>query len=147
MKQSKLTIVILGLIILSACKKEPVEKPVQVPPPGQSTNVYRFVVDNLNNVTTPQEGLYALASITNEQNGEAVVTDKKLPLSFNGKYTSENLQLPAGTYKLIKFIVFNKENKVQYAAPLSGSFHETGVSKPLASSFKVPNRSELNVGV
>ncbi|MGZ8541309.1 MAG: hypothetical protein ACXWV6_11710, partial [Chitinophagaceae bacterium] len=146
MKQLRLFLLIPALVtFFSACKKEPVEvKPV--PGPGKASRVFRLAIENLAGITNPQEGLYAIASIANEQNQE-VVAEKKLPLSFNGKYRSQELELPAGKYKVTRLIVFDKDNKVRYAAPVAGSEKAPGVVKPLAIDFTLPNASVLNVGV
>lgn len=146
MKQSRLFLLIPALVtFFSACKKEPVEvKPT--PGPGKASHVYRLAIENLVGVTNPQEGLYAIASITNEQNQE-VLADKKLPLSFDGKYRSQDLELPPGKYKVTRLILFNKDSKVQYAAPVNGSEQAAGVLKPLAIAFALPNANALNVGV
>lgn len=146
MKHSRLFLLVPALVtFFSACKKEPVEvKPT--PAPAKSSHVYRLSIENLVGITNPQEGLYAITSIANEQNQE-VVSGKKLPLSFNGKYRSQDLELPAGKYKVTRLILFDKNNKVQYAAPVSGSEQAPGVIKPLAISFSLPNADALNIGV
>jgi hypothetical protein len=146
MKHSKLTLLTLALVTLfCACSKDQV-KPVPVPGHGHTTSVYRLVVDNLVGISNPQDGLYAIASITNEQNQE-ILTDKKLPLSYDGKYSSQDLELPSGKYKLTKFVLFDQKNKVQYAAPVTGSEKAQAVSKRLSISFSLGNMNVLNVGV
>ncbi|KIC93972.1 hypothetical protein [Flavihumibacter solisilvae] len=146
MKQLSLNLITLVLVtVFNACSKEKIEKPL--PQPGQPVNSsFRIVIDNLPAAGQSHEGLYAIATVTNEQE-EAVMADRKLPLTLDGKYSSAELKLPAGKYKLTKFVVFGKDNKVMFAAPRLGSDQAAGVQKPLSAAFSLPTTEVLAVKV
>jgi hypothetical protein len=70
--------------------------------------------------------------------GTTIYSNKKISLySFGSSYASESLELPAGNYKLTKFIVLNSDNVSIFATPLAGSALANLVSKPLPISFAV----------
>ncbi|HEX2606860.1 MAG TPA: hypothetical protein VHK91_05750 [Flavisolibacter sp.] len=146
MKATTLTLIILAMLsVFSSCKKDPVSHPAPGPGNGAGQSFqYRFVIENL--VSVDPEGSFAIASVENQQ-GQEVIRNKKLPLTYKGQFESEILELPAGSYRLTKWIVFGKNGKVQQAAPLAGSEKATSVSKPLKIGFRVPNADTLRVGV
>ena len=70
--------------------------------------------------------------------GNKVLTDKLIPLySFGTGLLSENIEIPSGDFKLIKFVVIDAEGKVLYAAPLAGSAMAYLSKNPLPLKFHI----------
>jgi hypothetical protein len=84
---------------------------------------------------------YILVSIE-DMEGNMVVTDKMIPLFvFGNGFVSEKLEIKAGEYKLVKFMVINSTGEVLFASPLEGSPLAYLVDKPLPISFQIyPNQ-------
>ncbi len=78
---------------------------------------------------------HILVSIV-DMEGNAVITDSLIPVyAFGPAFTSENLELKAGDYNLVKFLVIAPSGDVIYAAPLEGSPLAYLVNDPLPLSF------------
>jgi hypothetical protein len=70
--------------------------------------------------------------------GKPVITDKLIPLyAFGTSFVSEKLEIPAGDYKLVKFMVINPAGTVVYASPLIGSPMAYLANKPLPFVFNI----------
>jgi hypothetical protein len=85
-------------------------------------------------VVAPYQLLISLVDLQ----GNAVITDKLIPLySFGTAFISEKLQIRAGEFKLIKFMVINSSGQVVYASPVAGSPLAYLSKKPLPFSFNI----------
>jgi len=125
---------------LLACEKENI-KPGPTP---VKSNKFRIVVDGLSGVTT---GLNAVITIQKSVAGEEVISNKKLSLTHNDKYVSEEISLQDGNYKLTKFLVVDNLGKVVYATPLVNSSRAAEVQRPLNIDISLPNPSSLQLPV
>ncbi len=141
------TLAIAFMLFLVACKK-----PIDIVPnppstPGQVTHQFQFVLDSLpGEATTGISNVFAIVSLVNEQ-GAFVINAKKLSLNFSGKYYTEKLQLPAGHYKLTRFMIINENNVTRFATPVANSPKAVQVNNPLSINVSVPNSSMLMVPV
>lgn len=73
-----------------------------------------------------------------DMQGNSVFTDKLIPLyTFGTDFVSENVEIKAGEYKLIKFMIINPSGAVVYAAPLAGSPLAYLVTRPLPLNFNI----------
>jgi hypothetical protein len=70
--------------------------------------------------------------------GNPVLTDKLIPLyAFGPGFLSEKIEIRAGEFKLVKFMVINPSGTVIYAAPMAGSPLAYLTTKPLPFRFSV----------
>lgn len=133
----------LSLFLLAACslvackKKDDIFKPQ--PPAGKPSFLYGFEVAGLPETAGT---LSAVVSIINDKN-ETVVSDRQLALQFNGRYVTERLELPRGTYRLSKFLVQEGGKTVRFAAPLQHAQKAGAVQKPLPLQFQLPQPAPL----
>lgn len=75
-----------------------------------------------------------------DSEGKPVFTDKLIPVyAFGTGFTSENLEMPAGGYRLTKFLLINAAGKVICATPLEGSEMAYLVMDPLPTGFRIDN--------
>ena len=82
---------------------------------------------------------FILLAIENDY-GQVVVKDKKLELLPLGEgYTTENLDLNVGNYRLTKFLVLDSANRVVYATPLRHADLAQYVKDPLPINFSITN--------
>jgi len=73
-----------------------------------------------------------------DMEGNPVVTDALIPLYvFGTGFLSENLDLEAGEYNLVKFLVINPAGEVIYATPVEGSPMAYLVNDPLPVYFRI----------
>ncbi len=80
---------------------------------------------------------HLLVSIENEA-GQLVISDELLPIyPFGPAFISENLELEAGNYHLVKFMVIDPSGEVVFASPLEGSPLAYLVNKPLPIPFVI----------
>ena len=124
-----------AILTLLACKKN--IEPGGNPPPQVDTTVMRkfqFVLESLPGQTTVINNLSAIITITNEQN-EVIVSDRKVALTYNGKYATDTLVLAKGNYRVTKFWIVSPSNTVDFATPLTGSSKAHLVTKPLFQPF------------
>ena len=139
-----------SLVILSACEKtdKPLPPGNQNPGQGNGSRYVQFVLNNLPGQPVNIDGWKVKATIVNDQN-QAMMTDTLLPLVFNGKYVADSIQLPAGNYKLSKFIIIDAGNKSTFATPVANSPKASQVQQPLHVAFTVPKPaiSRINLEV
>jgi len=135
----------LGLIIgLSSCVKE--ESSMQLPAPLEM-NTFRIMLDTLHDGSAyDTSDLFAFVTIKNDKD-EDVLSNKKLLISFNGKYVTEKIKLEAGNYKISSFIITNGDSFTQFAAPKANSAKASEVKKPLNISFKLENADIFDLPV
>jgi len=138
-------IYLLGLIIgLSSCVKE--ESSMQLPAPLEM-NTFRIMLDTLHDGSAyDTSDLFAFVTIKNDKD-EDVLSNKKLLISFNGKYVTEKIKLDAGNYKISSFIISNGDSFTQFAAPKANSAKASEVQKPLNISFKLENADIFDLPV
>ena len=136
----QIPVLLLGILVFTiGCKKDVITKPVPGPGHGgngQVSNSFRISIDSLPGETAEVTGLLAIVSISNERN-QAVWTDKKISLQFNGKYISDSFTLDNGHYKITKLLL-EKDNITKFATPLANSVKASSVQYPLAISFDLP---------
>jgi hypothetical protein len=78
-----------------------------------------------------------LLSITDPL-GKAVFTDTVISVySFGTGFVSQNIRIPAGEYKLTKFMLINSTGAVGYASPIAGSSLSYLCTRPLPFSFNI----------
>lgn len=131
-------------VLFAACRKETVIQNPGGTPSGTSSNVFRFTLDSLPDGTGTVGELYAIVTITNAQN-DTVLTNKKLVLRHNDKYVSDSIALPAGTYRVINFLIVTENNITRFVTPVAASIKASLVQKPLPVFFTLPNRTATNV--
>ena len=146
MKSINLNLIyILSLIIgLSSCVKE--ESSMQLPAPLEM-NTFRIMLDTLPDGSSyDTSDLFAFVTIKNDKD-EEVLSNKKLGISFNGKYVTEKIKLDAGNYKISSFIISNGGSFTQFAAPKANSPKASEVQTPLNISFKLENADIFDLPV
>jgi len=138
-------IYLLSLLIgFSSCVKE--ENSLQLPVP-QEMNTFRIMLDTLPDGSSyDTSDLFAFVTIKSDKN-EEVLSNKKLSISFNGKYVTEKIKLDAGNYKVSSFIISNGANFTRFAAPRANSLKASEVEKPLNISFKLENTDIFDLPV
>lgn len=81
---------------------------------------------------------YHIMISVEDMKGNPVLTDHLIPVyAFGTGFTSEQVELEAGDYKLTKFLVLNPSGVVIYATPLEGSPLAYLVNDPLPISFRI----------
>jgi hypothetical protein len=90
--------------------------------------------------------LFAFVTIKNDKD-EDVLSNKKLLISFNGKYVTEKIKLDPGNYKISSLIIGNGDSYTQFAAPKANSAKASEVQKPLNISFKLENADIFDLPV
>lgn len=136
-----LALMMSTILFLSSCKVEPEL-------PTQPTNyALKISIAQLPGLTTVLNGLSAVISITKE-NGEAVFIDKAYELTYNGNYSTPEIQVEKGSYKLIKLIIKKADGSVVFATPIIGSIKAAQTNKPLAINTTTLTRTTtLNLEV
>jgi len=145
----KLTLsLLLGNFLLFSCRKpDDLIKPVPQTPPPALSHSFQLTIDSIpGEPVAPIDNLFALVTLVNSQN-EAVLTNKKLAISFNGKFKTPEMELPAGNYRVTQFLLINEVNKVRFVAPIANSVKANTVSRPLPVSFIMPQPVVLSVPV
>lgn len=78
--------------------------------------------------------------------GKPVLTDKLIPVyTFGTGLISEKIEIPAGEYKLVKFLVINPSGAVVFASPVAGSPMAYLARRPLPFPFRVAPGTENQV--
>jgi hypothetical protein len=133
-------LILVNSILLSACSKKEdtiTNNPPENPPPVLSRSV-QWTLDTLPGRSSgPVTNLFAVVSVENEQQQE-ILSGKKLAISYNGKYKTEELELPAGTLKVTRFILVNEAGVAQFATPKAGSQKAGLITAALPVSFILP---------
>jgi hypothetical protein len=81
---------------------------------------------------------YQLLISAVDVNGKEVLSNKLIPLyTFGTGFLSEKVQIPAGEFKLTKFMIINASGAVVYATPLSGSPLAYLTTRPLPLKFNI----------
>ncbi|RXK57762.1 hypothetical protein ESA94_19780 [Lacibacter luteus] len=145
--RSVFTLFMASLLFLVSCKK-PVE-PQQPggdpgPMPGLS-HKYRITADALPGLPNqPIANIFAKFDVKNAQD-ELVVNNKLVAISYNGKFVTEEMELPAGSYRISKLMIVSGTGNVLYAVPVTNSAKAAGVSKPLAYPMVLPAATSLDI--
>lgn len=139
----KIAFLAITAFALIACKKEPTsQQPGPTPP--QSFR-FRLVVDSLPGLPQqPIANLFARMEIRNEQN-EVVKSNHLAVISFNQQFISEDVELPAGNYRITQLLIQSGTGNIMYAVPLAGSAKAAMVTKPLSYSIILPRPVTLDV--
>lgn len=136
MKKNLLFITGFILVLLMACKKDPIPtKPID-PPPVDTTTLrsYRFVFTNLPGQQVPIHGLSAVVTVLNDRN-EKVLDNKYITIPYDGKYSSEEMKLVKGNYTITKMIIVKSDSTALFATPIRGSNKAAMVGNPLSVPF------------
>jgi hypothetical protein len=144
--RSVFTLLFATLFILVSCKKpvEPQQPNDPGPMPGLS-HKYRITADALPGLPNqPMANLLAKFDVKNAQD-ELVVSNKVAAIRFNGKFVTEEMELPAGTYRISKLMIVSGTGNVLYAVPVTNSVKATQVTKPLAYPMVLPAATSLDV--
>jgi hypothetical protein len=80
-------------------------------------------------------------------NNEPVFINKKLLISFEGKFKTPEVRLPAGNYRITQLWIVNENNQARFASPVINSAKAIKVNKPLPVSFILPPPAVLQVPV
>jgi hypothetical protein len=104
----RIGIIALVAVAFASCKKDDLPLP--------KNKEVQFIIKNVPEAPATLTGLSVIVSLKNTA-GQEVVTNRKLAVTYNGKYISEKLQLSEGNYKVSKFLVTGTSAKVQFAAP------------------------------
>jgi hypothetical protein len=137
----------LGNLLFSACKKSEHVRPGPQTPPPVLTHSFQLTIDSLpGEPVGPIENLFAILSIVNEKD-DTVLKNRKLAVTFNQKYRTPELELPAARYRVTKLVLVNGSNQALFATPLVQSAKAGLVSKPLPVHFNLPQPVVLPVGL
>jgi hypothetical protein len=115
--------------------------------PSKGSAAFGFYSEDQNNSDGRafEKPVFILLAIENET-GQVVVKDKKLELLPLGDgYTTENLDLNVGNYKLTKFLVLDSANRVVYATPLKHADLAQYVKDPLPINFSITNAKTTEI--
>jgi hypothetical protein len=142
------SVLLAVLVIVTGCKKDDVIQPIPggQNPGGKPSNAFRLVIDQLPGTIAPVYGLYAMFSIINE-NSDTIVSNRKMPLSFNGKYVTDTIKLNAANYKVAKFQVVDESGRTNFVTPIAGSPKAGMVEKPLGIPFTLPKPTESKIAL
>lgn len=81
---------------------------------------------------------YQLMVSVEDLAGKPVFTDKLIPVyTFGTGLISEKIEIPAGEYKLVKFLVINPSGAVVFASPVAGSPMAYLARNPLPVPFRI----------
>ncbi len=127
-------------LLLTSCKKNKDKQPS----PTNDKFKFNISIENLPGQNTILDGLSAIVSIKSA-NGQLVVENRAIPLSYSGNYISDFIELPKGNYELVKLVLQRQANSL-FASPYVGSSMEQYVTKPLAIAINL-NKAELTTAV
>jgi len=136
-------IILTALIIsfLHSCKKaDDIVNPGPGPGPGPGPVSRSFQLE-LDSIPGELPGaaatLFAVITVENEQ-GQPVLSNKKLSLSHQTKFISQSTELPSGSYKLTRLMIVDQTDKVKFISPLTSSVKAALVTRPLPTGFSLP---------
>lgn len=138
MKTLKLILSVLlpAIFLLNSCEKKELKTPTGTAefsialPQEMSARSYNSV----DSTVLPVKVLLSIA----DPMGKAIYTDTLISVySFGTGFISENIKIPAGEFKLTKFMIINSAGEVGYAAPVSGSSLAYLCTRPLPFSFNI----------
>ncbi len=140
-----LSLIILAVIGFSSCEKKIAgdgsmgKLEISLYVPGMSGLLKSATLDSIPPVKdTSRIASYQLLISIEDLTGKLIISDKLIPVySFGTGFVSENLEIPAGEYKLSKFMVINSAGQVIYAAPIAGSPLAYLVNIPLPLKFVI----------
>lgn len=138
----------LGNLFIISCKKhDDLVKPGPQKPPPVLSHSFQMTIDSIPGLpVAPVNNLFAIISLVNEKN-DTVLKNKKLIISFDGKFRTPELELPTGNYKVTRFLLTDEKNKVRFATPIANSAKAGLVNKPLPFSFILPQPAVLKVAI
>ena len=130
-----LTLILLAVFALSSCEKNS----------DTSKGTFKFSISPIgeSSLNKSAEADSVMASYhvmvsVEDMEGNAVLTDELIPVYlFGAGFISEDVELDAGSYRLMKFLVINPAGEVIFAAPLEGAPLAYLVNDPLPIGFRV----------
>jgi hypothetical protein len=131
-----LSVFLPALLLLVSCEKKDLRTPTgmaefSIALPEQA------VAKSFNAADSTVLPVKILLSISDPL-GKAIYTDTLISVySFGTGYVSENIKIPAGEYKLTKFMIVSSAGAVNYASPVAGSALAYLCTRPLPFSFKI----------
>ena len=146
------TIIFFLLGLLSACSKD---KIMQAPPadgeglptpPAEKSFIHFTTNADLTGQAYHESNLRAVVTIVNSR-GEEVVKNKTLSLSLPHPVKTENLELPAGSYKLTAFRMEYGASSTHFATPVAGSEKAAHIQRPLSLDFKIEKNGNSEIPV
>lgn len=141
--RSVYTLFFASLVLLVSCKKV-----VEPGKPVDDSNLslkYRITADSLPGLPNqPISNLFAKFDVKNSED-ELVVSNKLVAISFNGKFVTEEMELPAGSYRISKLMIVSGTGNVLYAVPVTNSVKAAAVSKPLVYNMVLPSLVTFDV--
>lgn len=138
----------LGNLLMISCKKhDDLVKPGPQTPPPVLSHSFQMAIDSLPGLpVAPVNNLFAIVSLVNEKN-DTVLKNRKLTISFDGKFKIPELEVAAGNYKVTRFLIVDEKNNVRFATPIANSAKAGLVNKPLPFSFILPQPAVLKVAI
>lgn len=130
-----IALIVPSTIVFTSCEKKAVNNA------GPGLAEFSVTLPAANDSKSGSDSLtasYQIMVSVEELNGNAVFTDKLIPLYvFGAGFVSESVKIEAGEYKLTKFMIINMSGEVVYAAPLAGSPLAYLSEKPLPLNFNI----------
>jgi hypothetical protein len=81
---------------------------------------------------------YQLMISVEDENGNAVLSDKLIPLyTFGTSFVSAKVEIKTGEFRLTRFMVLNPSGAIIYASPVAGSPLAYLINKPLPMPFTI----------
>ncbi|MGV3658357.1 MAG: hypothetical protein ACO1NX_10390, partial [Chitinophagaceae bacterium] len=140
---------LIAIFLLIGCKDKDLilDKPGNGPKPTPpASHKVLLSVDALPGETTVVNDLFAIISITNGQD-QPVLSNHKVTLQHNGRYSTDTITLASGSYKISKFIIVDKNGIPRFATPFSGSQMGSQVQHPLSISFALPKPAVSTIAI
>lgn len=141
MNKSLVYLVYVILFVVASCQTEDSIAPGKGRVAFSLENTGRGNEGRTSSVETPA---FALLSI--EDSDGNLQQGIKLPLfAFGQSYLSENLELPAGNFKLTQFLILDSEGDIIYAAPTKESRLAKYVTNPVPLDFTISKNSGTQI--
>ena len=128
-------ILLLFTGLFYSCKESPNN-------PALEQSKVEFVFSSSQVKSASEQGLTNVVITVEDEQGNTVLNSEKIDIyHMNGKYISEPVEMPTGTYQLTRFLVLNGDNDVVYATPVEGSDKAHLVEHPLPITFSASKDS------
>ncbi len=146
-----------ALFIFSTCSQTPANNSSSSTASSSSIGTkygyYKVGVGNLKSLHLSKAGSkdnftsISKAVITIVDSQGQLVTDSDVVelFDFGGTYLSASIQIPAGTYKLTRYLIADSYNRILYATPITNSLLAANVANPLPIEFTVSESATTNV--
>lgn len=133
---SSFSLVILVVSLFSSCNDR-----IDDSAPGKaefSISLEETGIKKSDGTTDSLNVAFHLMVSAEDMKGNEILSDELIPIYiFGAGFISEKIEIPAGEYRLTKFMVINATGAVVYAAPLSGAPLAYLVKRPLPIHFEI----------